>query len=420
MHPIVYLIAEVVLTVLIIGFTQPHSHLRPVGLLLVMLCVTRCIPGCMPYMVRTPWAALVGGYSVTYLYHYMDIALLSRWSFASDAPISGLLRPTTDTASAQENSTSSSPPSMWARLKFGIKLTTSFRFVGTRYEARNTPRAATKSSREFRRRTFITIVLSYVVLDFINAQNDPAIASRFLTLKNIPLLARLHEVTLEESVIRIFTVIAAAVGLTCVQGGIYHVFALLAVSLGISEPADWPPFYGSISEAYMLRRFWDICWHQTNTRKFSSIAHYTTHVVFRLPRGTALARYTRLLIAFMSSGIMHLVIDLASGVTLHDSGAMRFFMLQAVGLIFEDCIVRLYDRVPVSMQLPKTLAKALGFICVSIFLVWSVPAYMYPMMWRGNQGMQDSTIPYSFFGPEAERGKALSLLSIFSAFAFLA
>jgi hypothetical protein len=256
MHPIVYLIAEIVLTVLIIGFTQPYSPLRPAGLLIITLCVIRCIPGCMPYMVRTPWAALVGGYSVTYLYHYLDIALLSRWSFEHDAPISGLVRPITTPASRQKISTRSSPPSAWARLKFGITLMSTFRFVGTRYEARNTPRTTTKSSREFLRKTFVTIVLSYVVLDFIDAQNDPAIASRFLTLKNIPILARLHEVTLEEGFVRIFTVIAAGVSLTCVQGGIYHVFALLAISLGISEPANWPPFYGSIRESYMLRRFW--------------------------------------------------------------------------------------------------------------------------------------------------------------------
>jgi hypothetical protein len=133
-----------------------------------------------------------------------------------------------------------------------------------------------------------------------------------------------------------------------------------------------------------------------------------------------MARYTRLLVAFMSSGIMHLVDDLASGVAPHDSGAMRFFMTQAVGLIFEDCIVRLYHLAPSWMRLPKTLAKALGFIWVSIFLIWSVPVYMYPMMWRTNQGLQDSTIPFSFFGPKAERAEALSLLSLLGAFAFFA
>jgi hypothetical protein len=211
----------------------------------------------MPYMTRTPWAALVGGYSVTYLYHYMDIALLSRWSFEHDAPVSGLVRPDRPTCTTQTKSTTSTSLPAWEKLKFGIKLTSTFRFVGTQYEVRNTPKTNSTSSREFLRHTFLGIFISYCVLDLINAQNDPAIASRFLTLKNIPILARLHELTAEESIIRMFTVIAAGVGLTCVQGGIYHACALLAVSTGISEPSEWPPFYGSVRDTYTLRRFWE-------------------------------------------------------------------------------------------------------------------------------------------------------------------
>jgi hypothetical protein len=147
----------------------------------------------MPYMTRTPWAALVGGYSVTYLYHYMDIALLSRWSFEHDAPVSGLVRPDSLRCNPQTKSTSSTSLPAWEKLKFGIKLTSTFRFVGTQYEVRNTPKTNTTSSREFLRQTFLGIFTSYCVLDLINAQNDPAIASRFLTPKNIPIFARVHE-----------------------------------------------------------------------------------------------------------------------------------------------------------------------------------------------------------------------------------
>lgn len=257
MHPILYLIAEFVLTVLIIGFTQAYSPLRSAGLLLITLCVIKCIPSCMSYMVRTPWAALLGGYSATYLYHYLDIALLSCWSFEHNAPVSGLIRPTITATARQKGSTPSISPSAWERLKFGIKLTSTFRFVGTSYEARNTPEATKKNPRDFCRRKFVTIVLSYVILDFIQAQNDPDIAARFLGLENIPVFTRFNEFTVEEGIIRMFTVLAAGIALVCVQGGVYRTLALLAVSLGISEPVDWPPFFGSLWEAYTLRRFWE-------------------------------------------------------------------------------------------------------------------------------------------------------------------
>jgi hypothetical protein len=142
-------------------------------------------------------------------------------------------------------------------LKFGIRLTSTFRFVGTRYEVRNTPKTNPTSSRDFLRHTFLGIFISYCVLDLLHAQTDPAVASRFLTPTNIPLLARLHELTAEECTIRVFSVIAAGICLICVQGGIYHTCALLAVRTGLCSPAEWPPFYGSVCDAYTLRRFWE-------------------------------------------------------------------------------------------------------------------------------------------------------------------
>ena len=78
MRPIIYLVIEIILTVLLVGFIPPLSALCMAGLLVITLCVVRCIPQCMPYIIRTPWAALIGGYLVTYLYYYLDIALLSR------------------------------------------------------------------------------------------------------------------------------------------------------------------------------------------------------------------------------------------------------------------------------------------------------------------------------------------------------
>lgn len=257
MHPLIYLFVEIALTVFIIGFTTPFSALRPAGLIINTLCVVQCIPNCMPYMVRTPWAALVGGYSITSLYHYLDIALLSRWSFEHGAPVSGLLRPVANSTRAENTLKLHKTASSWDRFVFGVKLTSTFRFIGTEYEVRNVPRAKASSSKDFRRRTLLTILTSYCVLDFINSSNDPSIANRYLIPEKIPILSRLHQVTAEESIIRTFTVLASCIGLICVQGGIYHIFALLAVRLELTKPSEWSPFYGSVRNAYTLRRFWE-------------------------------------------------------------------------------------------------------------------------------------------------------------------
>jgi hypothetical protein len=156
-----------------------------------------------------------------------------------------------------------------------------------------------------------------------------------------------------------------------------------------------------------------IFWHQTNARKFSSISHTLVHEVLGLSRGTLIARLLRILAAFASSGVMHLLIDLSSGISFRDSGAMKAFIAQALGLIIEEIVMSIYQRLPRHARFAENWEKALGFTWVALFLTWSVPAYIYPMMWRSNQGLMDSTIPFSLFGEDAERRKAMGCLLTF-------
>jgi hypothetical protein len=36
----------------------------------------------------------------------------------------------------------------------------------------------------------------------------------------------------------------------------YHLISLLGVGLGLTEPALWPPMFGSFTEAYTMRKLW--------------------------------------------------------------------------------------------------------------------------------------------------------------------
>jgi len=173
-----------------------------------------------------------------------------------------------------------------------------------------------------------------------------------------------------------------------------HAHRLLEVSFPYSEPASL--------------MFSSIFWHQTNARKFSSIAHYTVHQWLNLPRGTLVSRYLRIVLAFLSSGFMHLLDDFASGVKFQDSGAMRFFIAQGLGMVIEDIFYKKYRSS--TTVIPKNISRVLGYVWVSLYLTWTVPAYIYPMMWRTNQGFNDSTIPFTFFGSSAERTNAFVCL----------
>jgi hypothetical protein len=105
---------------------------------------------------------------------------------------------------------------------------------------------------------------------------------------------------------------------------------------------------------------------------------------------------------------MHLLDDLASGVHFRNSGAMLFFLAQGLGMVIEDIIIKIYQSS--NVKLPTLMERGCGYVWVSIYLTWTVPAYMYPIMWRANQGVNDSTIPFSFFGSSAERTNAFICL----------
>lgn len=36
----------------------------------------------------------------------------------------------------------------------------------------------------------------------------------------------------------------------------YHVISLLGVGLGLTQPALWPPMFGSFTEAFTVRKLW--------------------------------------------------------------------------------------------------------------------------------------------------------------------
>jgi hypothetical protein len=145
-----------------------------------------------------------------------------------------------------------------------------------------------------------------------------------------------------------------------------------------------------------------------SSRPFPTFS-FTIDVV-NVPRGTAIGRYLCIIAAFASSGVMHLIIDLSSGISVRDSGAVVTFTVQALGLIVEGIVIGTYQTLTQRGRLGRKLEMGVGFIWVAMFLTWSIPAYVYPMMWRSQLGLNDSTIPFTLFGKNAEYGKAVGSL----------
>ncbi|PIG83982.1 hypothetical protein AARAC_008632 [Aspergillus arachidicola] len=200
LNPISSIALQTTVVVTTIGFTPAQSTLRPGALVIVALCTGYCLSTALTYFLRTPWASLAGGYSVMLLFHFIDIALLTKWQFPHSGSFS------VDTSRAIPRGTS------WVdHLRFGIWAAFNARCIGTSEQVRNIPASRDQGRDVFLRRTAGLVLLSYLGLDILGSAADPELGSRFLVVSRVPFIRRLSEITVEEVVIRICSTIAAGI-----------------------------------------------------------------------------------------------------------------------------------------------------------------------------------------------------------------
>ncbi|KAI0530151.1 hypothetical protein GGR58DRAFT_525235 [Xylaria digitata] len=141
----------------------------------------------------------------------------------------------------------------------------------------------------------------------------------------------------------------------------YNMLSLFAIATTLSEPEDWPPLFGSISEV----RY-----------SFQAFAGYVVDVL-RIPRKTSLSSNTQILLTFMMSSFfqaqMNPIIPVPSNIefTERTYGMFQFFMWQALVISFEDTVQRIrgtgkpeWGRVGVGGRIWRGFRKPLGWMWV--------------------------------------------------------
>ena len=139
-------------------------------------------------------------------------------------------------------------------------------------------------------------------------------------------------------------------------------------------------------------------WHQNNREKTSAPARFIVEDMLRLPLSSFLGRQLCFFLIFLISGILHATIDLSAGIPWHDSGAVNFFCTQALGIWIEEIAAAIFcsvSGISGSGGRNSYWNRLLGYIWVVLFVSWSWPAYMYPMLYRIRQGSEDSFLPFS-------------------------
>lgn len=127
-----------------------------------------------------------------------------------------------------------------------------------------------------------------------------------------------------------------------------------------------------------------------------------THKVLRLPAHGIVPRYTKIVLAFFISGVVHQLIDMVNGLTWGQSNATRFFVTQALGIMIEDAAQEIWRRSfggGKGGDHPQETARwkrIVGFIWVWAFMAWTVPVWTYALIAR-RAGLEEPPImgPFS-------------------------
>ena len=257
---------QLITTSTTLGFTSGRSWLRPIAFALLMLC-TRYQLSTIEEIQHPIGRAFAGAASVFLVILYIDVALLSRWTFDARGPTAswGGLDPIVSGQPKKPSATQSSWSTLKGaldRLQFGLGVSLQSRFPGTKWPVKNIPPFSKNdpcyvpSRLEFILRNTLKCVIFILVLRLSTSLGNPAQNPVFFSSARIPFLRRLGSVSASEMSTRLFGVLGYWTVQYIVIQLLYSTIAIVAVSLHMSDVRVWPPVFGPIDEAWSLRQFW--------------------------------------------------------------------------------------------------------------------------------------------------------------------
>ena len=258
-HIVIPIVLQVSLNAFAVGFTSPSSPIRLAILPLIVACVYQVIPICLQATERVVYAALLGAHSLSFLLQYIDTALLTKWSAEAGGPTTGAFQKQKGRGPQEE--TVERHPTIGERIQFGYYAAVTTRNVGTPFEVRGVPRFSNQdpsyvpSSITFLRQKLVSLIFYYIVLDLFTFASQPEQNSILYNPARVPWIDT-NNLSFERLIIRSTTVLGFWVSLYCIIDGYMATLAIVSVALGFSDPRSWPPGFGSIGDAYTVRRFW--------------------------------------------------------------------------------------------------------------------------------------------------------------------
>ncbi|KAK0189776.1 membrane bound O-acyl transferase family-domain-containing protein [Armillaria mellea] len=252
-----------------------------------------------------------------------------------------------------------------SRLKWSLSLLTSQRGIGWTHEPRNLPSSPYTSSTSRWRFIVDRLVQSAVLFILWDA------AATYTRYRSSFYTDGPEESTFLGRCAFVWGWAVPAVAALTMN---HALFSAMMVALGIWDVETWRPFYGSWLDAYTVRRFWSRTWHQLLRRNVTTPGD---RLVARLslPKGSILASYLRLYIAFFVSGWVHHSSDYM--VLGYHGGALKFFMSQALCITVESAVLALARRLGFASG-PNIFWRIVGYVWVQTWFAMCLPVYINP------------------------------------------
>lgn len=158
--------------------------------------------------------------------------------------------------------------------------------------------------------------------------------------------------------------------------------------LGLDQPEDWPPIFGSPLEASSLKGFWGRFWHRITIPICHHYSVLISRNILRLQPGSRLEKTVVPWLIFTMSGLSHALVAWS----MRDAASSRdilFFELNFLAAALETVMFKAKKTTTLTKwcsRIPQPLCKSAGFAWVLLFFFCTAPMWIYPKVYSGLEG----------------------------------
>ncbi|KAJ5178136.1 uncharacterized protein N7500_000835 [Penicillium coprophilum] len=204
------------------------------------------------------------------------------------------------------------------------------------------------------------------------------------------LSSQIVPITLRETLMRCAFVLWWTFSAVAMLDSAHAALSLLSVSLlRFDEPSEWPPIFGSLGQAWTIRRFWGKFWHQIVRRTYTNYGECISRKILVLQPRSLPDKVLIIFVIFFLSGVSHAAVSWQLGDHCGWPLDIWWFCTNFVAGLLEVVVTQLFralmKKVGKKSQLKwldeSIWSRVFGFVWVFSFMFWSIPKWQYPKLY---------------------------------------